>query len=105
MNNCKDITLISCLCKDIARHASQLEAECQGVNQSVDRYLELKSLLLSHFLHNGHAIDVVINEIQKSLNTAGGWDNKGDVTVSVKNHALCLLNYFMMLMGEMDKEE
>ena len=105
MKNCKDIALIVSLCKDIARHASQLEAECQGVNQSVDRYLELKGLLLTYFLQGGDDFEVILKEIRKSWKDVGGWDNKGELTVSTKNHALCMLDFFMMLIGEMNKED
>lgn len=104
MKNCKDGALIVSLCKDIARHASQIEAESQGVEQSADRYLELKGLLLTHFLQGGD-FEVILKEIRKSWKDAGEWDNKGELTVSAKNHALCMLDYFMMLINEMNKED
>ena len=100
----RDTALIACLCKDIARHASQLEAECQGVKQSTERYFELKSLLLTYFLQGGD-FEIILNEIRKSWKDAGGWDDKGELTVSTKNHALCMLDFFMMLFNEINKEE
>lgn len=101
----KDYALIHSLCKDIARHASQLEAEGQGVEQSVDRYCELKNLLLTHCTQGENNFDIILKEIRKSTQYAGGKDNKGDITVSAKNHILCMLDYFLILYKEMNKEE
>lgn len=38
------------------------------------------------------------------MQKAGGWDNKGKVTVSSKNHTLCMLKCFLMLVNETNKE-
>jgi hypothetical protein len=96
----KDISLIVSLCKDIARHTSQLEAECKREEQSTERYSELKNLLLSHYLHGEDNLETILNEIRKSIKNAGGWDNEEEITVSAKNHALCMLDYFLMLAVE-----
>ena len=104
----QDAGLIVCLCKDIARHASQLEAENQGVEQSADRYFELKNLLTGYFLIDRHLqiednFEIIIEELRKSMENAGGWDNKGEVTVSTKNHLLCMFRYLLMLVNEVNK--
>lgn len=104
MTTKKDMALIVGLCKDIARHASQLEAESNGTEQSTERYLEFKNLLVNHYLQGEDNFETIINEFLKSMQNAGGWDNKGDVTVSAKNHALCMLEYFLMLANEANKD-
>jgi hypothetical protein len=100
----KDMSFIISLCKDIARHASQLEAENQGVEQSTDRYLELKNLLASHYLQGEDNFNTIIKELCKSTKNSGGWDNKGEATVSTKNHILCMFEYFLMLVNEASKD-
>lgn len=104
MKNCKDIALIVSLCKDIARHASQLEAECQGVEQSTERYFELKGLLLSYCLQGGD-FKIICDEICKSVNNVEYRDNQGEITMSALRHMTCMLKYFMMLIDEMNKED
>lgn len=105
MKNYKDYALIMSLCKDIARHASQLEAESRGVEQSTDRYLELKNLLVSHYLQGENNFKTILEEFYKSMQDTGGWDNKGEITVSAKNHMACMLKYFLMLINVTNKEE
>lgn len=104
MVNRKDLGLIISLCKDIARHASQLEAESQGVKQSTDRYLELKNLLINHYLQGENNFEIILEEFCKSIQNAGGWDNEEETTVSIKNHMLCIFEYFLMLVNEINKE-
>lgn len=99
----KDIALVISLCKDIARHVSQLEAENNGIEQT-ERYLEFKNLLVNHYLQGEDNFDIIIKEFRKSMQNVGGWDNKGKVTVSAKNHTLCILDYFLMLTNETSKE-
>lgn len=104
MKNRKDTALIVSLCKDIARHVSQLEAESNGIEQSTERYLEFKNLLVNHYLQGEDNFETIINEFRKSMQNVDGWDNKGEVTVSAKNHALCILDYFLMLVNEANKD-
>lgn len=103
MTTKKDTSLIISLCKDIARHASQIEAEINGIEQSTDRYLELKNILVNHYLYGEDNFEIIINEIRKSMQNAGGWENKDVLTVSIKNHALCIIDYFLMLVNEANK--
>ena len=104
MTNKKDMALIVSLCKDIARHASQTEAESNGVEQSTERYLEFKNLLVNHYLYGEDNVEIIIKEIRKAIQNTGGWANNGQVTVSIKNHALCMLEYFLMLVNEASKD-
>jgi hypothetical protein len=101
----KDTALIISLCKDIARHASQLEAENQGTDQSIERYVELKDLLLSHFMQGEDNFETILTEVRKSWAYASGWEDKGALTIAAKNHAICMLDYFMTLINEIKKEE
>lgn len=94
---------IVCLCKDISRHASQLEAESQGVEQSTDRYLELKSLLLSHYLQGEDNFETILKELRKSMCNTGDCDKNGKAVVSPLNHLLCMFEYFLMLVSEEKK--
>ena len=93
----KDYALIASLCKDIARHASQLEGEAQGLGQSVDRYLELKSLLTSYCLQGGD-FEIIHKQIRKSMQNVGDFDEKGKAIRSSQNHVICMLEYFLMLL-------
>ena len=102
--NRKDPALITSLCKDIARHASQLEAEAKGVEQSTDRYLKLKNLLTSHYLQGEDNFEAILKEIQTSIKDVGDVDEMGKPVVSPLNHALCMLNYFLMLSNEDQKD-
>ena len=65
MNNYKDTALIVSLCKDIARHASQLEAESNSVEQSTERYLEFKNLLVNHYLQGEDNFETIIDEMNE----------------------------------------
>ena len=100
----KDYALIASLCKDIARHASQLEAEAQGLGQSVDRYLELKSLLIGYCLKGGD-FKIISKEISKSIQNIGDFDEKGNAIRSSQNHVICMLEYFLMLFNELVKKD
>ena len=100
----KDIALVVSLCKDIARHASQLEAESHGVEQSVDRYLELKNLLVSHYLQREDNFEIIIKELRSSMADVGDYDENGKAVVSSTNHLLCMFQYLLMLVNEINKE-
>lgn len=100
----KDYALIASLCKDIARHASQLEGEAQGLGQSVDRYLELKSLLTSYCLQGGD-FEIIYKQIRKSMQNVGDFDEKGKAIRSSQNHVICMLEYFLMLFNELTKKD
>lgn len=99
----KDTSLIVSLCKDIARHASQLEAENKGVKQSTDRYLELKSLLVSYYLQGEDNFEIILKEIRKSMLNIDNFNEDLDAVKSVRNHALCMFEYFLMLVNEANK--
>lgn len=95
----KNPALIISLCKDIARHTSQLEAEIHGVEQDTNRYLELKNLLTSHYWQGEDNFENIIKEIRRSMNNCTQVEN----IISVRNHLLCMLDYFLMLTNEMNK--
>lgn len=100
----KDSALIFSLCKDIARHASQLEAEVNRNTQSITRYLELKSILTSHYIQGEENFKTVLEEIRKSLCRAADLTASEELTISIKNHVMCMFEYFLMLTYEMSKE-
>lgn len=93
----KNIATINCLCKDIARHVSHLEAEANGTEWSLERYEEIKRLFLNHYMQSEDNFSTIRGEIQNALKNTGGWTNDGDIAISIKNHLACILNYFLML--------
>lgn len=102
--------IIVSLCKDIARHASQLEAESHGVEQSVDRYLELKNMLVNHYLYGKNSFKTIFDELFKSMKDVGGWDSEKygaepekNPILCALNHTLCMFEYFLMLTEETKK--
>lgn len=101
----RDPALIASLCKDIARHASQLEAEIAGAEQSAERYSELKNLLTNYYLQGGDDFEVILKEMRNSMRNACNNDNEDKKTAaSIKNHVLCILEYFLMLTNEASKD-
>ena len=104
MTNVKDLALIVSLCKDIARHASQIEAESKGQEQSAERYLELKKMLVGYYAQGDDKFKTILEEIRKSIRNAGSLDKDERDFVSTRNHALCMLEYFLMLTDEANKD-
>lgn len=103
--NRKDIALTFELCKSIARHMSQIEAEKTNSPQSTERYLELKSMLMTHFLQCDDNVDKIIEEFEKCLEGVGDFDENGvAVPKSPLNHVICTLMYFIQLYNNNLKE-
>ena len=101
----KDSALIFSLCKDIARHVSQLEAKVNGTAQSSTRYLELKNLLTNHYMHSEDNFKTILEEIRKSICSAVDATTNGELVVSIRNHIICMFDYFLMLTYEMSNED
>lgn len=91
-----DIMAVNSLCKDIARHVSHLEAEANGTEWSLERYKEIKRLLLNHYMQGEDNFSTIRGEIQNTLKHR--WlVNDRDVAISFKNHLACILSYFLLL--------